>query len=76
MRRKNVTTGQSGIGPDGGLLARLFFGGPHASLRSRLSWLLEPSTGDLVFALRSSLAAILSLLIAMGMEMGSPSGRP
>ncbi|PCD78559.1 FUSC family protein [Acetobacter orleanensis] len=64
------------VGPDGGLLGRLFFGGPRASLRSQLSWLLEPSAMDLIFAVRSSLAAILSLLIAMGMELDSPQWAP
>ncbi|NHO30590.1 FUSC family protein [Acetobacter farinalis] len=76
MRRDTMITGQGMAGPDGGMLARLFFGGPRASLRSRLSWLLEPSFMDVVFAVRSSLAAILSLLIAMAMELDSPQWAP
>lgn len=76
MRRENVMAGQGMVGPDGGLLGRLFFGGARASLRSRLRWLLEPSAMDLIFAVRSSLAAILSLLIAMGMELDSPQWAP
>ena len=76
MRRDNVMTGQRMVGPDGGWLGRLFTGGPRASLRSKLNWLLEPSAMDVVFAVRSSLAAILSLLIAMGMELDSPQWAP
>ncbi|MBS0981272.1 FUSC family protein [Acetobacter thailandicus] len=44
--------------------------------RVKLKWLLEPSAGDFAFALRSSLAAILALLIAMWMELGSPQWAP
>lgn len=76
MRRNTIMTGQSMVGPDGGLLGRLFFGGPRASWRSKLSWLLEPSAMDVIFAVRSSLAAVLSLLIAMGMELDSPQWAP
>ncbi|GEN64197.1 FUSC family protein [Acetobacter oeni] len=42
----------------------------------RLRWLLTPSFGDLAFAVRSSLAAALSLLIAMWMELDSPQWAP
>ncbi len=42
----------------------------------RLRWLFAPSFGDLAFALRSSLAAALSLLIAMWMELDSPQWAP
>nr|WP_242011321.1 FUSC family protein [Acetobacter fallax] len=42
----------------------------------RLRWLLAPSVGDLAFAVRSSLAAALSLLIAMWMELDSPQWAP
>lgn len=76
MRRNTIMTGQSMVGPDGGLLGRLFFSGPRASWRSKLSWLLEPSAMDVIFAVRSSLAAVLSLLIAMGMELDSPQWAP
>ncbi|MCP1270388.1 FUSC family protein [Acetobacter cerevisiae] len=76
MRRDTIMTGQSMVGPDGGLLGRLFFGGPRTSWRSKLSWLLEPSAMDVIFAVRSSLAAVLSLLIAMGMELDSPQWAP
>lgn len=76
MRRDTIMTGQSMVGPDGGLLGRLFFGGPRPSWRSKLSWLLEPSAMDVIFAVRSSLAAVLSLLIAMGMELDSPQWAP
>ncbi|KXU95344.1 fusaric acid resistance protein [Acetobacter cerevisiae] len=57
-------------------MGRLFFGGPRTSWRSKLSWLLEPSVMDVIFAVRSSLAAVLSLLIAMGMELDSPQWAP
>ncbi|KXV78141.1 fusaric acid resistance protein [Acetobacter cerevisiae] len=57
-------------------MGRLFFGGPRTSWRSKLSWLLEPSAMDVIFAVRSSLAAVLSLLIAMGMELDSPQWAP
>ncbi|GBQ08727.1 FUSC family protein [Acetobacter cerevisiae] len=76
MRRDTIMTGQSMVRPDGGLLGRLFFGGPRTSWRSKLSWLLEPSVMDVIFAVRSSLAAVLSLLIAMGMELDSPQWAP
>lgn len=76
MRRDTIMTGQSMVGPDGGLLGRLFFGGPRTSWRNKLSWLLEPSAMDVIFAVRSSLAAVLSLLIAMGMELDSPQWAP
>lgn len=76
MRRDTIMTGQSMVRPDGGLLGRLFFGGPRTSWRSKLSWLLEPSAMDVIFAVRSSLAAVLSLLIAMGMELDSPQWAP
>ncbi|WP_244985117.1 FUSC family protein [Acetobacter persici] len=76
MRRDNVMMAQSMAGPEGGLLGRLLRGSQRAPLRSRLSWLLEPSAMDLVFAVRSSLAAVLSLLIAMGMELDSPQWAP
>lgn len=42
----------------------------------RWSWLFAPSRADLGFALRTSCAAILSLLIAMWMELGSPQWAP
>lgn len=48
----------------------------QTSWREKLKWLLEPSVGDLAFALRSSLAAGLSLLIAMWMELDSPQWAP
>ncbi|MFT9165607.1 MAG: hypothetical protein ABF504_11070, partial [Komagataeibacter saccharivorans] len=45
----------------------------HAGLwHVKLRWLLAPSPADMVFALRTSLAAALSLLIAMWMELDSP----
>lgn len=46
------------------------------SWREKLKWLLEPSVGDIAFALRSALAAGLSLLIAMWMELDSPQWAP
>lgn len=49
----------------------------HAALwRGKLRWLLAPSPADMVFALRTSLAAALSLLIAMWMELDSPQWAP
>ncbi|CAI9122042.1 FUSC family protein [Brytella acorum] len=47
-----------------------------AGLIERWRWLFAPSLGNLGFALRTSVAAILSLLIAMWMEMGSPQWAP
>lgn len=42
----------------------------------RWSWLFAPSRADLGFAVRTSCAAVLSLLIAMWMELGSPQWAP
>lgn len=42
----------------------------------KLQWLRAPSIGDVTFAVRSSLAAGLSLLIAMWMELDSPQWAP
>lgn len=42
----------------------------------RWGWLFAPSWADLGFALRTACAAILSLLIAMAMELGSPQWAP
>ncbi len=42
----------------------------------RFSWIYAPSLPDLAFALRTSLAAIISLLIAMWMELDSPQWAP
>ncbi|WP_264815550.1 FUSC family protein, partial [Acidomonas methanolica] len=42
----------------------------------RWNWLFAPSRADLGFAVRTSCAAILSLLIAMWMELGSPQWAP
>ncbi|MBL7236811.1 MAG: FUSC family protein [Komagataeibacter hansenii] len=42
----------------------------------RLSWLYAPSLADFAFALRTAFAAILSLLIAMWMELDSPQWAP
>ncbi|WP_146882471.1 FUSC family protein [Acetobacter nitrogenifigens] len=39
-------------------------------------WLLAPSASDVGFAIRTSCAAILSLLIAMKLELGSPQWAP
>lgn len=47
---------------------------PHV-LR-RLSWLYAPTLADFAFAVRTALAAILSLLIAMWMELDSPQWAP
>ncbi|CAP53981.1 putative fusaric acid resistance protein [Gluconacetobacter diazotrophicus PA1 5] len=47
---------------------------PH--IAQRLSWLYAPSKEDFAFALRTALAAILSLLIAMWMELDSPQWAP
>lgn len=40
----------------------------------KLKWLVAPSYGDVAFAVRSALAAGLSLVIAMAMELDSPNG--
>ena len=45
-------------------------------LIQRWGWLFAPSAKDLGFAVRTSVAAILSLLIAMWMELGSPQWAP
>lgn len=42
----------------------------------RWGWLFAPSRADLGFALRTACAAILSLLVAMWMELGSPQWAP
>ncbi|WNM08314.1 FUSC family protein [Komagataeibacter nataicola] len=42
----------------------------------RFSWIYAPSLADLGFAVRTSCAAILSLLIAMWMELDSPQWAP
>ena len=42
----------------------------------KLSWLYAPSLADFAFALRTAFAAILSLLIAMWMELDSPQWAP
>lgn len=44
--------------------------------RQKLRWLLAPSLADVTFAVRSALAAGLSLLIAMWMELDSPQWAP
>ncbi|KAB8122348.1 FUSC family protein [Komagataeibacter medellinensis] len=54
-------------------------GQPATGLRHlvrRFSWVYSPSLPDLAFALRTSLAAIISLLIAMWMELDSPQWAP
>ena len=49
----------------------------HAGLwHGKLRWLLAPSPADMVFALRTSLAAALSLLSAMWRELDSPQWAP
>ncbi|MCP1247725.1 FUSC family protein [Gluconobacter oxydans] len=45
-------------------------------LIQRWGWLFAPSAKDLGFAVRTSVAAILSLLIAMWMELDSPQWAP
>ncbi|AZV37795.1 FUSC family protein [Komagataeibacter xylinus] len=52
--------------PDTGLLRHI----------RRFSWIYAPSLADLGFAVRTSCAAILSLLIAMWMELDSPQWAP
>ncbi|WP_310889129.1 FUSC family protein [Gluconacetobacter dulcium] len=42
----------------------------------RWNWLFAPARADLGFAVRTACAAILSLLIAMWMELGSPQWAP
>ena len=42
----------------------------------KLAWLVAPSWGDVAFAVRSALAAGLSLVIAMAMELDSPQWAP
>lgn len=44
--------------------------------KSALGWLLTPNVSDVLFALRTSSAACLSLLIAMWMELDSPQWAP
>ncbi|MCG4261517.1 FUSC family protein [Acetobacter senegalensis] len=44
--------------------------------RQKLRWLLAPSLADVTFAVRSALAAGLSLLIALWMELDSPQWAP
>ncbi|GCE89277.1 fusaric acid resistance protein [Komagataeibacter diospyri] len=42
----------------------------------RVSWIYAPTLPDLAFAVRTSFAAIISLLIAMWMELDSPQWAP
>ena len=42
----------------------------------RLSWIYAPALPDLAFAVRTAFAAIISLLIAMWMELDSPQWAP
>ncbi|WP_408887028.1 FUSC family protein [Komagataeibacter sp. FNDCF1] len=42
----------------------------------RFSWIYAPSLPDLAFAVRTAFAAIISLLIAMWMELDSPQWAP
>lgn len=44
--------------------------------RERWSWLIAPSPENFGFAVRTSCAALVSLFIAMWMEMGSPQWAP
>lgn len=46
------------------------------ALSERWRWLFAPSFANLGFAIRTSVAAMLSLLIAMWMEMDSPQWAP
>lgn len=48
----------------------------RASWHHKVHWLVAPSVGDVAFATRSALAAGLSLLIAMWMELDSPQWAP
>ncbi|MBO1324300.1 FUSC family protein [Acetobacter sp. TBRC 12305] len=45
-------------------------------IAQRWRWLFAPTSADLGFAVRTSAAAILSLLIAMWMELDSPAWAP
>ncbi|MFT8718033.1 FUSC family protein [Acetobacter sp.] len=47
-----------------------------AAAERNWSWLFAPSLANLGFAVRTSCAAIFSLLIAMWMELGSPQWAP
>ncbi|MFT8674362.1 MAG: FUSC family protein [Acetobacter sp.] len=47
-----------------------------ADIAQKWRWLLAPTHADLGFAVRTSAAAILSLLIAMWMELDSPAWAP
>ncbi|MCI2008988.1 MAG: FUSC family protein [Acetobacter peroxydans] len=67
FRSGTVTAGTRGAGSAGASL-------PVWSDRWR--WLTAPAMADLGFALRNTLAALLSLLIAMWMELDSPQWAP
>ncbi|MEN3177091.1 FUSC family protein [Gluconobacter sp. OJA] len=52
-------------------------GSPQAINRKiELTWLLTPSLANLGFAVRTSVAAILSLFIAIWLQLGSPQWAP